>query len=56
MSASVQVRGQLMRMGSVQPFIMDSEESSGSQGWQQGPPLQPESCCWILAALFKRRE
>lgn len=28
MSASVQVRGQLMRMGSVQPFIMDSEDQA----------------------------
>lgn len=27
-SASVQVRGQLMRMGSVQSFIMDSEDQA----------------------------
>lgn len=57
MSASVQVRGQLMRMGSVQPFIMDSEDQAQVlRVGSKAPPLHPESCCWILAALFKRRE
>lgn len=58
MSASVQVRGQLMRMGSVQPFIMDSEDQAQvlRVGSKAPRPLHPESCCWFLAALFKRRE